>query len=272
MDFFSFRQIRNRAKSRAFILLLGTVYQELRFVLPQFFNIKYPVTSVLRILHLSFSSFMRLVLGRSVKFSYAFTGEDRIIDGLLNRRIQYCGYYVEVGANHPVFLSNTFGLYRRGWKGICIDANEKLIRKYSLFRPKDIAECALVSDDHNPKKFYFIENDVLSSAEESNAIEAVAKGLSVKEKMLNTKSLTEILDKYNAPILFDLLSIDAEEHDVNVLKSLDLKKYQPKLIILELENFNLKSVSENDVVTHLQRFDYKLAGYVLKNAYFVKNK
>ncbi len=49
---------------------------------------------------------VKLVLGRTAKISYAFKGEDTIIEGLLNLPISYNGFYVDVGCNHPVYISN----------------------------------------------------------------------------------------------------------------------------------------------------------------------
>src|SRR5687767_2385049 len=75
--------------------------------------------------------------------SYAQTGEDRIIATLLDGRS--AGFYVDVGCNHPIRYSNTFDLYKRGWRGINIDANQRLIERYRRVRPRDVSVCAVIS-------------------------------------------------------------------------------------------------------------------------------
>lgn len=53
--------------------------------------------------------------------TYAQAGEDVILDFLIN--YQPSGFYVDVGCNHPLRGSNTYRFYRKGWRGICVDAN-----------------------------------------------------------------------------------------------------------------------------------------------------
>lgn len=94
----------------------------------------------------------------------------------------------------------------------------------------------------------------------------------VRRTMMKTRTLTSILDQCNAPSQIDFLSIDAEEHDFNVLKSLDLQKYSPKLIIMELEDFVPANPSSHPVYIYLIERGYEYAGFVLKNCYFLRVK
>jgi len=248
--------------------MLGLVIREIAYSFVQFFTWKYPVKSFLRTLGIIHSAILRVFLGRSVKYSYAYTGEDRIIESLLNKVITYNGFFVEVGANHPVFISNTYSLYRKGWRGVCIDANEKLIGKYGLYRPRDIAVCALVSDQEILRDFYLVENDVLSTLEINNLDYPRQNNLAIKSIEIKSRTLTSILDEWNAPQKFDLLSIDAEEHDFNVLLSLDFSKYRPGLIVLEDETFTMVNSENNKICRFLFSKRYKLEGFILKNLYF----
>src|SRR5690606_712600 len=112
---------------------------------------QYPFRSLFRTIVVILSALVRLLLGRSVKYSFAFAGEDKVIEGFLKPRITEPGFYVDVGANHPTLFSNTYGLYRKGWRGICIDANQDLIDSYALYRPMDKAIAALVSEDREER-------------------------------------------------------------------------------------------------------------------------
>ena len=189
------RSLYKSAYSRSLYTLWGVVIKELRFSFSHFYTWKYPVRSLLRLISIILSSLLRLALGRSLKYSFAFTGEDRIIEGILKPIITDNGYYVDVGCNHPKFLSNTYSFYRRGWKGICVDANERLIRKYALYRPKDIAVQALVSNKIEKRSFYLSQNDVLSTTEQSNLDFISDEGLSYESKQFVTETLTSILDQ-----------------------------------------------------------------------------
>lgn len=256
--------------SRAFFGLMGLTLMEMRVAPAQFFSASYPIRSSIHVLQIYCSIFLRLMLGRNVKLSYGFNGEDRLLEGLLKPRIGYRGFYVDVGSNHPTFLSNTFGLYRKGWRGICIDANEALIKKHRRLRPRDCAVAALVSSSRSVRQFYAAENDVFSTTSPQNiaAIEAEGLAYTVEEKV--TETLTDILYSCQAPAIFDLLSVDAEEHDFEVLAGLDWNAFSPKVVVVEDETFALTVASENPIYELLTAQGYHLEGYMLKNLYFRK--
>ena len=264
------KQLYKSAYSRAIFTSTGIFLQETKVCFTQFFTWRYPWTFFYA-LHHWFNSLARLFAGRSARISYAHTGEDRIIDSILKPIITQKGFYVEVGCNEPIFISNTFSLYKKGWTGICIDANASLIKKYATLRPRDKAIIALVSDEKSLRDYFVYTNNVLSSTEQMNIDVQTEPGFELVEKQqLQTQSLTEILDRCQAPLTFDLLSVDAEEHDLQVLKSLDFNKYIPKLIVVESETFDASHPERDLIYQFVFSKGYFLEGSVLKNLYFLK--
>ncbi len=261
------KYLYRNAYSRAFFSLYGIVIKEIRVAFSQFYTFKYPFTSFIRVLGVMGSSLIRILLGRSLKYSYSFTGEDLILNNLYSPLVDYNGFYVEVGCNHPIFLSNTFIFYRKGWRGICIDAHPKMIKKWTYLRPRDRAVLALVSDTPKDRNFYIIENDVLSTTEDMHLEAFEKENLSYEMRHYKPQTLTSILDELNAPQEIDILSIDAEGHDFNVLKSLDFNKYKPQWIILE-DDFEIKSPESSPIYNFMVVKGYELVGFVLKNVYF----
>src|SRR6516162_6481132 len=69
------------------------------------------------------------------RVSFSQFGEDVLCGFFFSRG--YRGFYVDVGAFHPMLLSNTYDFYRKGWRGLCIDANPEVAGLFSRFRPKD---------------------------------------------------------------------------------------------------------------------------------------
>src|SRR5262245_11707880 len=71
---------------------------------------------------------------------YSGEGEDAVILSWL----RYHGSemskirYVDVGAAHPVRLSNTYNLYRLGARGILVEPDPMLARRLRRARPNDI--------------------------------------------------------------------------------------------------------------------------------------
>jgi FkbM family methyltransferase len=199
--------------------------------------------------------------------SYSQTGEDRIIDCILLGR--KTGFYVEVGCNHPQAYSNTYTFYKRGWSGITIDANENLIQKHHRLRKQDKSICAVISDKEQEVVFTEFEESLVSSLD-ANHVSEYSKNLNIKGKRLvNTVSLDTLLQEYEIPRDFDLLSIDVEGHDFEVLCSLNLHTYRPKMIVIEMHGFDLINPKSSQIYEYLRANDYKMVGYVIMNGYFV---
>lgn len=105
--------------------------------------IKSVVKSLLpRALYEALRDYKNLYITRYATKSYAQEGED-----LLLRRIfehKHNGFYVDIGAHHPFRFSNTYLLYKRGWRGINVDAMPGSIKLFAKFRPRDVnLECGV---------------------------------------------------------------------------------------------------------------------------------
>jgi hypothetical protein len=61
--------------------------------------------------------------GKKVKYNrfHSQFGEDRYI--YKNIDLPEKGIFVDVGAGHPIYLSNTYFFEKNGWTGVCIDAD-----------------------------------------------------------------------------------------------------------------------------------------------------
>ena len=68
------------------------------------------------------------------KKSYSQEGEDLLVDRFLD--CKPLGFYVDVGARRPKRFSNTYRLYRRGWRGLNIDANPGSMAPFRRIRPR----------------------------------------------------------------------------------------------------------------------------------------
>ena len=156
------------------------------------------------------------------------------------------GWYVDVGANDGVFISNTFALYRLGWRGICLEPHPQAHAKLLANRPRDIClQCAVGNQNGEVELAW--DGDVSEGARIGGRTRS---GHSAKVAI---RRLADILGENNVPKDFDLLSIDVEGMEIEVLDSLDWSQYSPRVIIVEYNS--------GGVVDHAT-FDYLLAkGY-----------
>ena len=67
---------------------------------------------------------------------FSQNGEDLILNRLLENKSN--GFFVDVGAHHPVRFSNTYLSYLNGWNGINIDAMPNSMMIFDKIRPRDI--------------------------------------------------------------------------------------------------------------------------------------
>ena len=70
------------------------------------------------------------------KKTYAMDGEDIAVDQYFENKFN--GFYVDIGAHHPIQRNNTNLLFKKGWEGINIDVNEFSIDLFNYLRPNDL--------------------------------------------------------------------------------------------------------------------------------------
>ena len=73
------------------------------------------------------------------------------------------GFYVDVGANHPIGDSVTKMFYENGWRGINIEPIKTLHKKLTKDRPEDVNLALGVSSKRGKAKFTEFEVDGLST-------------------------------------------------------------------------------------------------------------
>src|SRR5258708_12456014 len=220
-------------------------------------------------------SLVRRIFRIPVTFSYSQGAEDLISDHYLRHQfgMGMTGTYVDVGCNTPVRYSNTFELYTRGWRGINIDANRNLIAECNRLKKDDISITAAISDNEHEAIFHRSKESAVSTIDEERLLEWKKTWEFADEdrETVFTKTLTSILDE-NLPVGFnvDFLTIVVEGHDFPVLRGLDLSKYRPNVITIDIHA--LDSVKDNEIYKYLSANGYVLKAYAVLSAYFVDER
>jgi FkbM family methyltransferase len=164
------------------------------------------------------------------KTSYSQFAEDLIVQFELKNH-QSEPIYVDVGCHNPRRGSNTFLLYKKGWKGLLIDLEYEKILACKLARPRDKSILAAVSDI---KELVYIYSQKSFSTNTTISPESISDASSYKKiGQIETKTLNEILKENQMPKNFSFLNIDVEGVDFKVLKSLNFDEYQPAIICIE---------------------------------------
>ena len=217
-------------------------------------------------------SLIRRVFRIPASFIYSHGGEDFIASHYLRYHFGLeRGTYVDVGCHDALRYSNTFDLYKIGWRGICIDANKDLIAKFKSVRKEDICVVAAVSDTEREAVFHKSTEEAVSTIDEERLIEWKREWefRPEDEEKVITRTLTSILDEHLQGEV-DFLNVDVEGHDLQVIKGLDFEKYQPKVIVIEIHD--RANIEENPIYQHLTSLGYKMEAAAVLSAYFIKQQ
>ena len=164
------------------------------------------------------------------------------------------GYYVDVGCYHPVHLSNTFLLHKKGWNGVNIDISEYSIDLFNYLRPRDTNINTAVTNFDGSTKFYYQKKlSQLSSIKKNTATKRMQG--KIDEKDIKAYKLNTILNntKYRHKKI-NFLNIDAEDSDFDVLCSIDFKIYRPDMICVEIIE---EDIFESNIYRFLNELNYK---------------
>jgi FkbM family methyltransferase len=214
---------------------------------------------------------MKRLLIPEASINYSQTGEDAVIRSLLDET--HPGVYVDVGCHDPIRSSNTLSLYLHGWHGVNIDANPRLIDRFRKVRRRDTAVCAAISDKEQAIVFHEFEDELVSTVSEEVLPEWESKWKKRGDRMVKTRTLDSVLAENLPPRTeIDLLSVDVEGHDLNVLRSVDLDVFRPKLIVVEMHHFQLHRALENPLTCYLEERGFRQIGYDTLNGYFVDTR
>lgn len=220
--------------------------------------------------------FKKLYYTRYKKSSYSISNVDLIIDRIFSKIKK--GIYVDIGCNHPIKYNNTYLLYKKGWNGINVDSDEKSISEFKRFRRDDHNINSLISGSRKKINYYFYhDRSALNTVDSKLARQRKTKPKKIIK--MKTSTLNEILEQSpykNKKI--NLLSIDIENHEYEVLKNFNFKKYKIDMIVteclnlklrkLETQNQTLEFVLKSNIYKLLKKNNYKLINWVNSDLIF----
>lgn len=202
--------------------------------------------------------------------SYSQEGEDMILKRLFEGEEN--GFYIDVGAHHPKRFSNTNFFYKKGWRGINIDAMPGSMEIFNKQRPRDINIEQPISDKQHTLCYYAFNEPALNgfSKKLSDSRDGLASYKVIFTKELQTVTLNSVLETHLPDNIkkIDFLTIDVEGLDFQVLKSINLKKYRPKVILVEILGSSLSDLYDNEVSRYLENQGYKVYAKAVNTVIF----
>jgi FkbM family methyltransferase len=150
----------------------------------------------------------------------AFEGQDK-------------GFYVDVGAGHPVADNVSLWFYERGWNGIVAEPQTALAQLYPRIRPKDLLYQGLLGREHGTATFFqFDRLHGLSTTVAAHANSAEAFGDTCHASTLPMITLATLLENHDVQEI-DFLKIDVEGAEADVIAGNDWERFRPKIVVVE---------------------------------------
>jgi FkbM family methyltransferase len=161
-------------------------------------------------------------------------GQDYFVDRELGRRAH--GFFVDVGANHPTEINNTYYFERSGWNGLSFEPQEHLCALFKKQRRTPVLPYVL-GPHEGEVEFATVESTdwehALSGV--SDVVELGVPALQNRPVRLSMKSmrrLDNVLLEHGITQV-DFMSIDVEGFELEVLKGLDFQKVRVDVLIVE---------------------------------------
>jgi FkbM family methyltransferase len=199
--------------------------------------------------------------------SYSQCGEDLIINYIFQHVMSKKNIisYLDIGANHPIALSNTYYFYKKNknqGRGLLIEPNPNLVKRLKQYRPNDtVLNVGISPNEHSCKmKFYLCEHHVLSTFSEDEKKQYEKMGHKfIGAQDIQTLNINNILNEYGyVKNGLDLLSLDVEGFDFEILKVFDFSLVRPKIIVAEtvLHRSHLEQSKNSELIDFLISKNY----------------
>lgn len=212
--------------------------------------------------------------------SYSQAGEDMIISYILRSLGEKKqGYsYLDIGCNRYDELNNTFYFYKKGIRGVLVDANPRFIKEIQENRPEDtVLNVGVGINSGECLTFYVMNWDWLSSFNRNVIEETMKESPWVKieqEIEIPVMTVNEICEKFfeSTPTI---VSIDVEGDELQILQSVDMERYRPLIYVIETIEYKEKMDINNkrvDVVSYMSSQHYKEYAFTGVNSIFVDEK
>ncbi len=168
------------------------------------------------------------------RVSHAQCGEDLLIQYVFNALGNSRISYLDIGAHHPSYLSNTYYFYLKGHRGVCIEPDATLVPAFAKERPGDRLLNIGIAPTEGIADFYVMSTPTLNtfSREEAERFASYGKQKIERVVPVRIRHINAVMAEEfgGAP---NLLSLDVEGLDLPILLSLDFEHHAPDVVCVE---------------------------------------
>ncbi len=173
------------------------------------------------------------------------------------------GRYIDVGANDPTLDSVTKAFYDAGWRGVTVEPVHAYAEAHRAERPGDLVfEVAVTDGEPGEVVLHEFADTGLSTLVDEFSARHSADGREVREVPVRTRTLDDLLDEAgwtDQDIHF--MIIDVEGAEESVLRSIDLRRRRPWIIVAEATEPQSSTPTHDRWEPLLTAADYRFAQF-----------
>lgn len=210
------------------------------------------------------------------KISFSQCGEDLIVKFIFDCIGIHKPTYIDIGAHHPYYISNTALFYKIGCRGINIEPDSTLFNEFLMYRKEDKNLNIGISDSNTELDFYIISSPTLNTFSKEEAGKYSLQGdFKIKSiEKIKVKTLKNVLNEYSNGVFPQYLSIDAEGVDEVIIKEIDFENNYPIVICIETISFSTSGsgIKNTALINFIIDKGYMLYADTHINTIFVRNE
>ncbi len=201
--------------------------------------------------------------------SYSANFEDVILHRIFGG--QATGFYIDVGAAHPLMENDTKALYDRGWTGLNVEPNPALFAELQRGRPRDRNLNLALSDAPGELDYFEVVGTGLSTLDPAEAGRCADAGREVVRHRVRTATLAAVLAEA-PPATIDLLKVDVEGFEERVLAGNDWARFRPRIVLVEATYPETPRRRETGIEAMLGGHGYRRAYFDGLNDFYVERR
>ena len=213
------------------------------------------------------------VFNQPKKISFSQSGEDLLIRYIFDQIQVEHPSYLDIGAHHPYYISNTALFYLSGSKGINIEPDPSLFSRFIEARPDDVNLNIAVSDKNGSADLLIFGESTLNTLSDTEAEDYVKEGMSLKKRItVQTRTIQGIIKEYCDGKFPHILSLDVEGLDLDILKQINYEESAPLVICVESISYSNtgRGIKRTEITDYLKQFGYMVYADTNINSILVK--
>jgi FkbM family methyltransferase len=210
--------------------------------------------------------------------SHSQQGEDLIIESICDFVGITNPSYLDVGAADPIQDSNTYLFYLKGCRGVLVEPNPSFCTRLEAVRPGDrVLNIGVGVSDQKEADYYMIggrDGRYLNTFSRKQVDDIVPRSYgfrfvekTIKMPLVNINTIME-QQFHGAP---SLLCIDTEGLDLDILKTLDFRRFRPAIVCAETLQIGTTRCG-TEILDLMHSNDYTVRGGTFVNTIFVDNR